>query len=42
MGLFKRSRTSKEEDAEVLKANDNKEKVKWSKRPASTSTAMPV
>ncbi|KAL8293735.1 hypothetical protein RQP46_000436 [Phenoliferia psychrophenolica] len=36
MGLFKR-KSSKEEDAEVLKANDQKEKVKWSKRPANTA-----
>ncbi|KAK4699300.1 hypothetical protein P7C70_g6963, partial [Phenoliferia sp. Uapishka_3] len=36
MALFKR-KSSKEEDAEVLKANDQKEKVKWSKRPANTA-----
>ncbi|KAM0752481.1 endosomal protein [Meredithblackwellia eburnea MCA 4105] len=36
MGLFNR-KSSREEDAEVLKANDQKEKVKWSKRPANTA-----
>lgn len=34
VGLFSR-KTSKQEDAQVLKAQDAKEKVKWSKRPAS-------
>lgn len=34
VGLFKR-KSSKQEDADVLKAKDAKEKVKWSKRPAS-------
>ncbi|GAA5964724.1 hypothetical protein JCM21900_003011 [Sporobolomyces salmonicolor] len=36
MGLFKR-KSSKQEDAEVLKAQETKEKVKWSKRPANTA-----
>jgi hypothetical protein len=37
MGLFSR-KSSQESDAQVLKANEGKEKVKWSKRPASAST----
>lgn len=37
VGLFSR-KTSKQEDAQVLKAQDAKEKVKWSKRPASECT----
>ncbi|ORY75987.1 ligand-effect modulator 3 family [Leucosporidium creatinivorum] len=36
MGLFNR-KSSKQEDADVLKANETKEKVKWSRRPANTA-----
>lgn len=41
MGLFSR-KSSKEEDAEVLKANESKEKVKFSKRPASKFHYVPT
>ncbi|GAA5823073.1 hypothetical protein JCM5353_007876 [Sporobolomyces roseus] len=36
MGLFNR-KSSKQQDQEVLKENDKKDKVHWSKRPANTA-----